>query len=241
MAQDPVERQLGRPVPEVVQHDVRVGGRGAEGGRDLLLGPGERHRTAGPQPGEVLECPRVTAGRHHLARPLVEGQADGGPPRVPGGTEDEDRLPGAQPGPLAQGDPGGGGRVHDGGDHDRIQPFRYGHEGGGGCGDPLGHGPVRRLQPRDVDEFALRGAAHSVEAGDQRQRVAARVVAARGERAHQGVQRGRQHLHDHLAVRGDGLGYGLVPGRLPQSVDHGCVHEPAPKRVIKAASGHSEL
>ena len=102
--------------PEVVDHDVDLGGGLAEPAGDAVSVPVEQHGSGGAQSGQAGQPAGVAPGRDDLIRAEMPGDLDGHLAGVPGGPEDEHVLPGPERHPLAQRDPGGHGRVHGRGD-----------------------------------------------------------------------------------------------------------------------------
>jgi len=92
--------------PEVVDHDVDIGGGLAESLGDGVGVPSEQHGVGGAECGQASQTFSAAPGGDDLVC-------------VTGGTEDEDILSGLELHPLAQRDPGGHGRVHGGGDDER--------------------------------------------------------------------------------------------------------------------------
>lgn len=106
--------------PEVVDHDVDIGGGPAESLGDRVGIPFEQYGTGGAECGQVSQSVGTAPGGDNLVCAEQFRDLDGHLAGVTGGTEDEDILSGPELHPLAQRDPGGHGRVHGGGDRDGV-------------------------------------------------------------------------------------------------------------------------
>ena len=214
--------------PEVVDHDVGVGGGLAEplgdaGGVPVERPGGERpggerpgveqHGAGGAEGGQASQPAGVAPGRDDLVRAETPGDLDGHLAGVPGGPEDENVLPGLERHPLAQRDPGGHGRVHGRGDRDGVGVLGQDDAAAGVDDGLLGHRAQPRVREDEVAQQPVRAAPDTVDARHQRQFAGAGVVRPVGLRPDARVQPGRDHVDDHLVVpRRGGGGELLVAG-----------------------------
>ena len=211
---------LGGRAPEVVDDDVDVGGGLAE--RVVV----ERDGDVGAELGQRREALGVTACADHVAGAEVLGDLDGHLARRCRSRRGRARAARAA---MAI-------RVRS-----AIQEDIAGFIAAAIAATSLsaGSGTLRRrsttvcsaIEPSvvsgqdEVDEIAVGGAADAIDARDQRQFVAARVVRAVGAGAHARVQAGGEHVDDELVLAARlGRLDGLVAGRVVEGTDDGGVH-----------------
>nr|WP_234009926.1 hypothetical protein [Streptomyces sp. SA3_actF] len=220
--------RVGGGAPQVVEHDVDVPGGGPEPPGHLVLLAAQVERF-GAERVEEAQAVRVAARADDARGSEPARDLYGEPPGVPGGAEDEDGGAGGEVDAAAQRDPGGHGGVHPGGDGERV---RTGGERDGATAvdeGAFGQGAEGGVGRDEVEQFALLGPPHAVDAGDEGQLAARGVVTAVGGGADAGVQPGGEDVDEHVAGAGGGRGPDLLAaGRGAEGADEGGAHEGAP-------------
>ena len=129
-----------RFAPQVVDHDVHLGGRARQAfGRDRRV-VDESDDLVGSEGGQLGEPFRVPAGADDPAGAQAFGHLHGHPSGVAGGPEDQDRLARLEGNPAAQGHPGGHGRVHGRRHLGHVDGLRQRDDSSQVDDGPLGHG-----------------------------------------------------------------------------------------------------